>query len=238
MGGMCLSVCIGEGGSRRRDVGLMRDTLTPLLVRQGGVVVYDERVLLLLLQRRRCAAALGELTGELIGELAKLLRVGQWLQHSVLALQHWVPLVQLLDVLLQHLHLLTNSIHQVALHQVLKYEERENKLIKMSPHSFKRDLFLATSEALKWECRGGRGGFCNYFQGHLPIKLCEQYWDTQNSTWLSGLKVECLEQKTQMLSWTESGSFLSWIITLKYSFYVSETVMSVGQLKTSHYTGM
>lgn len=116
---------MGEGASRRGDVGLMRDTLTPLVVSQGGVVVVvvcDERVLLLLLQRRRAAAL-----GELAGQLAELLRVGQRLEHSVLALQHRVPLVQLLDVLLQHLHLLAYGIHQVALHQVLKQRRRRQE---------------------------------------------------------------------------------------------------------------
>lgn len=88
----------------------MRDTKVSLLVHQGGVVVVvvcDKWVVLLLLQWWRCAAALGELTGQ----LAELLRVGQRLQHGVFTLQHRVPLVQLLDVLLQHLHLLANSIH-------------------------------------------------------------------------------------------------------------------------------
>lgn len=116
---MCVWACVlGEGGSRRRDVRLMRDTVISLVVRQGrGVVVCDEWVLLLLLWRRWWrAAALGELTGQ----LAELLRVGQRLQHSVLSLQDRVPLVQLLDVLLQYFHLLTNSIHQMAFHQVLK----------------------------------------------------------------------------------------------------------------------
>lgn len=113
----------GEGESRRRDVGLMTNTLTPLRLRQGGVVVVicDKWVLLLLKWRRCAAAALSELTGK----LAELIRVGQRLQHGVLALQNRVPLVQLLDVLFQHLHLLTDSIHQVALYQVLKDKRRE-----------------------------------------------------------------------------------------------------------------
>ena len=70
MGGVCLSVCAEEGESRRRDVGLMRDTLAPLVV---VVVVGDERVLLLLQKWRRRAAALDELSGQ----LTELIRVGQ-----------------------------------------------------------------------------------------------------------------------------------------------------------------
>lgn len=125
---LCVWACVlGEGGSRRRDVGLMTDTLTPLRLWQGGVVVCDKWVLLLLLLlqwRWRCAAALGEL----IGQLAKLFWVGQRLQHSVFALQHRVPLMELLDVLLQHLNLLANSIHQVALYQVLKDKIRKTTI--------------------------------------------------------------------------------------------------------------
>ena len=52
-------------------------------------------------------------------QLAQLLCVGQGLEHGVLPLQHRVPLVQLLDLLLQHLHLLAHGVHQVALDQVL-----------------------------------------------------------------------------------------------------------------------
>lgn len=100
----------------------MANTLIPFRLGQGGVgaVVCDKRVLLLL-ERRRRAAALSELTSQ----LAELLGVGQRLQHRVLALQNRVPLIQLLDVLFQHLHLLANSIHQVALNQVLEERLRE-----------------------------------------------------------------------------------------------------------------
>lgn len=66
-----MNVCIEEGGSRRRDVGLMRDTLAPLVV--VVVVVCDKWVLLLLQKRRRRAAALDELSGQ----LTELIRVGQ-----------------------------------------------------------------------------------------------------------------------------------------------------------------
>lgn len=48
----------------------MRDALASLVVNQRGGAVCDERVLLL--QRRRSAAM-----GELIGQMAELLRVGQ-----------------------------------------------------------------------------------------------------------------------------------------------------------------
>lgn len=98
----------------------MRDALTPLVMTQSGAVA-DELVLLLQQQRRRCAAPLAELTGQ----LAELLGVGQRLEHRVLTLQHGVPLVQLLDLLLQHLHLLANSIHQMALHQILGEKTRK-----------------------------------------------------------------------------------------------------------------
>lgn len=59
-------VCKEKRGSRRSDVGLMRDALTPLVVSQGGGVVCDEWVLVLLLQWRRRAAALVELAGQLV----------------------------------------------------------------------------------------------------------------------------------------------------------------------------
>lgn len=98
----------------------MSDTLA-LRVRQGGVaIVYavgDERVLLPLMEEQRCAVAA---LGELFGQLPELLRAGQRLEQGVFPLQHRVPLIQLFDVLLQHLHLLADSIHQVTLHQVLK----------------------------------------------------------------------------------------------------------------------
>ncbi|KAJ8409405.1 hypothetical protein AAFF_G00228060 [Aldrovandia affinis] len=54
------------------------------------------------------------------GELGQLLAVGQGLEHGVLALQHRVPLKQLLNLLLQHLYFLPHRIHQVALHQILQ----------------------------------------------------------------------------------------------------------------------
>lgn len=53
-------------------------------------------------------------------ELGHLLRAGQCLQQGVLLFQLGVTLDQLLDLLLQDLHLLTHSVHQVALHQVLR----------------------------------------------------------------------------------------------------------------------
>lgn len=120
MGGVCLCV-LGEGGSRRAHVGLMRDAFAALMVSQGAVC--DKRELLRQ-QWWRCAAALGEL----VGQLAELVRVSQRLQHGVLALQHRVPLIQLLDLLFQNLHLLANSIHQMALHQVLGENTRKLKL--------------------------------------------------------------------------------------------------------------
>lgn len=52
-------------------------------------------------------------------ELGHLLRAGQCLQQSVLLLQLGVALNQLFDLLLQDLHLLTHSVHQVAFHQIL-----------------------------------------------------------------------------------------------------------------------
>lgn len=113
-------------GSHWCDVWLVSDAL-PLGVWQGGVaivyVVGDERVLLLLKEECRCAVAA---LGELFGQLPKLLRVGQRLKQGVFPLQHRVPLIQLFDVFFQHLHLLSDSIHQVTLHQVLKDKERGN----------------------------------------------------------------------------------------------------------------
>lgn len=58
-------------------------------------------------------------SGRLDGELRQLLVVGQGFQHSVLPLQHRVPLIKLLDMLLQDLHLLTHCVHQMAFHQIL-----------------------------------------------------------------------------------------------------------------------
>lgn len=122
------------GESRRGDVRLRGDTLTPLLVNRGSnvvvVVVCKKRLLLLLLlllKRRRRTAAAAAALDELTGQLAELIRICERLQHSVLALQHRVPLVQLFDVLLQHLHLLTNSVHQMALYQVLKERKRQQE---------------------------------------------------------------------------------------------------------------
>lgn len=105
-------------GSCRGDVRLVGDALTPVVVNQGGGRALDQRVLVQL-QRRRQAA-------ELTGQLAELLRVGQRLQHSVLTLQRRVSLVQLFDLLLQHLHLFANGVHQVALHQVLNARKGVN----------------------------------------------------------------------------------------------------------------
>lgn len=51
-------------------------------------------------------------------ELGHLLGAGQRLQQVVLLLQLRVALHQLLDLLLQHLHLLAHGVHEVALHQV------------------------------------------------------------------------------------------------------------------------
>lgn len=53
-------------------------------------------------------------------ELSHLLGAGQVLQQVVLLLQLRVALNQLLDLLLQHLHLLAHGVHQVTLHQVLQ----------------------------------------------------------------------------------------------------------------------
>lgn len=58
-------------------------------------------------------------------ELGHLLRAGQVLQEVVLLLQLSVALDQLLDLLLQDLHLLSHGIHQVALHQILQDERDE-----------------------------------------------------------------------------------------------------------------
>lgn len=132
------SLRTGSCGSRRRDVGLMPDTLPPLRLWQGGVaIVYavGDKWVLLLLKERRCAVAA---LGKLIGQVPELLRVGQRLEHGVFPLQHRVPLVQLFDVLFQHLHLLADGIHQMTLHQVLKDKERGNSnwhIIKYITHS-------------------------------------------------------------------------------------------------------
>lgn len=53
--------------------------------------------------------------------LQRLLR-GVLPQHHVLILQLWDALHQLGDLLLQHLHLLTHSEHQVRLDQVLQFD--------------------------------------------------------------------------------------------------------------------
>lgn len=56
-------------------------------------------------------------------ELGHLLWAGQCLQQGVLLLQLGVTLNQLLDLLLQDLHLLSHGVHQVTLHQVLRQIE-------------------------------------------------------------------------------------------------------------------
>lgn len=53
-------------------------------------------------------------------ELSHLLWAGQRLQQGVLLLQLRVALDQLLDLLLQDLHLLAHGVHQVAFYQVLR----------------------------------------------------------------------------------------------------------------------
>lgn len=88
-----------------------------------------------LLQRWAAAAAAAAMQ-ELTGKLAELLRVSQRLQHSVLTLQNRVPLVQLLDVFFQHLHLLANSVHQVTLDQVLNRENKSTVNKVNLEHSF------------------------------------------------------------------------------------------------------
>lgn len=52
-------------------------------------------------------------------ELLQLLRAGQILQQVVLPLQLVVLLRQLFDLLLEDLHLLSHSIHQVVLDEIL-----------------------------------------------------------------------------------------------------------------------
>lgn len=57
-------------------------------------------------------------------ELCKLLRTGQVLQQVVFLLQLRVSLNQFFNLFFQHLHLLTNSIHQVTLHKILKVDNK------------------------------------------------------------------------------------------------------------------
>ena len=53
-------------------------------------------------------------------ELGKLLGTGQCLQQIVLLLQLGIFLYEFLDLFLEDLHFLSNSIHQMAFHQILK----------------------------------------------------------------------------------------------------------------------
>ncbi len=56
-------------------------------------------------------------------ELCELLRTGQVLQQVVFLLQLRVSLNQFLNLFFQHLHLFTDRVHQVTLHQILKADE-------------------------------------------------------------------------------------------------------------------
>lgn len=79
--------------------------------------------------------SLGSAGGWVVGldlglELGHLLRASQSFEQVVLLLKLSVSLDQLFDLLLQHLHLLAHSVHQVALHQVLRRRERKRWLDK------------------------------------------------------------------------------------------------------------
>ena len=56
-------------------------------------------------------------------ELGKLLGTGQCLQQIVLLLQLGIFLYEFLDLFLEDLHFLSNCIHQMAFHQILKGRE-------------------------------------------------------------------------------------------------------------------
>lgn len=88
--------------------------------------------------RRLAVAGRGAAGLDLRLELGHLLGAGQVLEQVVLLLQLRVALDQLFDLLLQHLHLLSHGVHQVALHQVLreKASERDTLTFTFLPPCF------------------------------------------------------------------------------------------------------
>lgn len=101
--------------------------------------------------RRLTGAGRGAAGLDLRLELSHLFGAGQVLEQVVLLLQLSVALDQLFDLLLQHLHLLPHGVHQVALHQVLRMEERDEKEREMVRYN-SSDAFFRVSSVRQTSC--------------------------------------------------------------------------------------